>query len=274
MSEIRHSSKGQYTYTQRGGYVTVKNYIFIVKDGKKALLLRFSNDSQGIAFDELRFTVVETDPAGKVIKNTHVVFEDLDFAPSTTYAAEKAIIVDDMCVDFKVELECLFSGQYKYVFTSHGVETEFIPHEKVAPDSDGEAEYIHENTVSRKRYGKRRLSGFAAFVALVVIVALAAVGILSRYKVAEREDSAETGPSGYEEGSSAEEDYVRIEGVDGFFEYTTGMGYEMITTENGGIIVNGFEGNFEYGTGVEYEIVTSQGGFSGYYEHVTVAPNP
>jgi hypothetical protein len=258
MSE-QYISKGQYTYTQQSGYVTVKNYIFLEKNGKKCLILRFSNDSAGVEFNEMRFTVVEKDPAGQVIKRTRVEWRGLKFAPGTTYVNEDAIVVDDLCVDFKIEPECLISGQYRYVFDHSGVRVDFIPSEKKSTDEIDDADRIYVNSVSRKQYGKPKLAGLVAFVAILLIFAVAAVGIVSRYKAAEGE-----------QGTSVSEN--------GIIEFSTGMNYEIITAEDGSFIkFEGVDGSFEFYTGMNYEIITSENGFSfegfeGYYEYVTVYP--
>jgi hypothetical protein len=56
------------------------------------------------------------------------------------------------------------------------------------------------------------------------------------------------------------------------------MNYEIITAEDGSFIkFEGVDGSFEFYTGMNYEIITSENGFSfegfeGYYEYVTVSP--
>ena len=162
-------SKGIYGFSQIGGFISVKNYIFMHHDDKICLAIRFSNDTDYV-FDSMSFCVIQLDALGAVIGKTRVEYTDMNFEPGTTYVSENAVVVDGKCADFKVQIYEAYSGFYKYVprnrrtviyYDKSKAEREAVWH------SDAEKT---DTVIKRKEYGKAKLTVLAAVLAMLIML--------------------------------------------------------------------------------------------------------
>jgi hypothetical protein len=105
-------SKGIYSHPQTCGYVSVKQFIFLRVGNKKHLLLRFSNDLD-VAVDSIAFTVHQLNADGVTIGKSHSKYSKRADS-GKCFSADKAILVEESCVDVKVTVDAATSGAYEY----------------------------------------------------------------------------------------------------------------------------------------------------------------
>ena len=173
----QYLSKGFYQYAQIGNAVSVKNYIFMHENGKKCLLIRFSNDLE-YTVDTMTFTVIQLDSVGKVITQTNVTYTELQFLPGSTYVAPIGLVVDDSCTDFKVVFSSVKSGRYEYLTRGGHLIVRYIRNAEEIVLNEPHSKPIVKNTVKPRRFGKPRL---AAFLAAIAIIAMLAFNVYTAY---------------------------------------------------------------------------------------------
>ena len=162
-------TKGVYGFSQIPDFISVKNYIFMHYGDEICLAIRFSNETDYV-FDSMRFCVIQIDAKGKVIAKTNVEYKRMDFKPGSTYSANKGIVVEKQCVDFKIQFYEAYSSYYRYVVRNGRVIIYYDRKkaEKMAsPYSSAQAE--PSVIVKRKKCGKPGLSAFAAILALLIM---------------------------------------------------------------------------------------------------------
>jgi len=175
--EQNHISKGIYQHSQIGNFISVKNYIFIRQNGKKHLMLRFSNDF-GYVADSMTYFVVQMDNAGKVLARTKVTNAALAFRPGTMYVTEQPICVDEYCSDFKIVFAEVVSGSYRYEVHSDTIAVHYIKEMSpvMALSALSKSEKRRRRDDSVKRYGaeqkKFHEKGVAAFISSITAVLL------------------------------------------------------------------------------------------------------
>ncbi len=186
--EHKHISKGIYQHSQIGNFVSVKNYIFIRKNEKKHLMLRFSNDFDYVV-DSMTYFVVQMDNFGKVLARTKITNNNLAFQPGALYVTEQPICVDEYCSDFKIVFAEVISGLYRYEVHSDTIAVHYIKNPEPIVDlselSKKEMRKYKDNFIStysvdRKEYQER---GVAAFVGAIIAFAVLALNILNMFFV-------------------------------------------------------------------------------------------
>lgn len=105
-------SKGIYGRAQMGGYISVKQYMFIRYMDKKHLLVRFSNDLD-VAIECIAYTVVQMNVNGDVIGVSRVEHCER-IKPGESFSSENALMVDEACIDVKITVDKAVSGSYEY----------------------------------------------------------------------------------------------------------------------------------------------------------------
>jgi len=174
-------SKGFYQYAQLNRFVTVKNYIFLRENGKKCLLLRFYNDMD-YTVDRMEFTVVQMDAAGKVLERTPVVCKKLKFWSGSTYTMKDAIIVQELCNDFKIVFDEVRSDRYTY-YVKDGKPVAYfdVPQKKELQGGVYASDFDDDCLeVKKKKYGR---SAIAAWLAVLMILGLIAWNVFHIYRV-------------------------------------------------------------------------------------------
>ena len=112
-------SKGTYDYYQQGAFLRVKDYIVTIIDGKKCLLLRFQNDSE-VTINRIKIRLSTFDSNGKLLSKKSHVYESLNIKGYEEFALKSGILVNDDMSDFRVNVEFVTSGAYKFYF-KHGL---------------------------------------------------------------------------------------------------------------------------------------------------------
>ena len=162
-------SKGVYGFSQIGNFISVKNYIFMHCEDKICLMIRFSNDTD-FAFDSMAFWVIQLNAEGKTIGRTRVEYKDMSFMPGSLYTADKGVIVENQCVDFKIQFCEAYSGYYKYLVRNRRA---VVYYDRKKAEQSLAANGGHTRTylnAHKKEYGKAKLSVLAAIAALVLML--------------------------------------------------------------------------------------------------------
>ena len=171
-------SKGPYTYAQPGGFLTVKQYIFTTVGGKKCLVLRFSNDAD-YKMDTAELTLTQMDARGNVLATTPVRLS-IFLAAGKTAAIDRGIPVDERCVDFRVRVESVRSGDYVYRERSGiiVVDHEIDPVWRVDPTDTrtNNKNNARDFEARSKQGGIPRLVGLAAVLCALALLAGAVWG--------------------------------------------------------------------------------------------------
>ena len=161
-------SKGVYNFSQISDFISVKNYIFMHQDEKICLAIRFSNDTDYV-IDSVAFCLIRLDAAGKVIGKKRVEYTGMNLFPGELYCANKGIVVENQCVDFKIQFYEAYSGYYKYVVRNRRVNVYYDRKtaERMMPPPKREEE--PSLLVEKKEYGRPKLSVLAAILALLIM---------------------------------------------------------------------------------------------------------
>ena len=162
-------SKGIYSHPQTCGYVSVKQFIFLRAGNKKHLLLRFSNDLD-VAVDSIAFTVHQLNADGVTIGKSHSKYNKRTDS-GKSFSVDKAILVDESCVDVKVSVDTAMSGAYEYSDRSGVVTVRYrdnTPKSKMAR-TENLILNTDDKTEKTEKRGIRRLR-FVAVLALVLII--------------------------------------------------------------------------------------------------------
>jgi len=107
--------KGVYAHNQIEGYISVREFIIIRKNGKRCLLIRYANDSD-LVIHQFEFVLTQLDANGKVIQRNKHRYTDLSIKPHDTYSPDQGIVIEDACSDFTVRMLSLYSEPYQYIY--------------------------------------------------------------------------------------------------------------------------------------------------------------
>jgi len=174
-------TKGVYGFSQISDFISVKDYIFMNSEDKFCLAVRFSNETE-YAFDSMTFSIIQLDANGKVLGKTRVEYTDMDFMPGSTYAADRGIVVDSKCVDFKIQFYEAYSSYYRYLVRNRRV---IVYYDRKKAErfitQQNKTQAAPSLTVKKKEYGKARLSAFIAFLALLIAAGFNIYYMYSQY---------------------------------------------------------------------------------------------
>ena len=106
-------SKGVYRHSYIKNFLYVKYYMFVRKNNKKYLSVRFENASDA-TFDSVTFTVVALDSSGEVVERIPVTYKDVTIRPGDSFTNNKMIRVKPECSDFKIVFDRVLSGDVVY----------------------------------------------------------------------------------------------------------------------------------------------------------------
>ena len=170
-------AKGFYHYKQPSELVSVKNYIFTRKAGKKCLLLRFSNDLSHTV-DSMRFTLRQMDATGKVIDETEVAYADMDLLAGASFVSQKAIVVDEFCTDFRVYVNEIRSGRYKYTVDNGAVSVNYVKDKPSLELKGSKSEAVTKTGDAAVRFGKPGLATLLSVFGVLAMLAISVLGLL------------------------------------------------------------------------------------------------
>lgn len=106
-------SKGVYRHSYIKNFIYPKYYMFVRKNNKKYLSIRFENGSDTV-FDSVAFTVMALDSSGDVIERIPVTYSDVSIKPGESFTNNKMVRVKPECSDFKVVFDRVYSGDVVY----------------------------------------------------------------------------------------------------------------------------------------------------------------
>lgn len=107
-------SKGLYRGEEdKTSPVSINEYVFIRDNGKKYLLLRFTNKSD-LHITSMTFWLTQKNSDGRVIDEKKVVFDNIRCVAWEVFSPDKGILVDDKCADVDIKITSVISGNYEY----------------------------------------------------------------------------------------------------------------------------------------------------------------
>ncbi len=107
------TAKGIYKHPQAEDFISVKQYMFVYRDGVKYLVLRCSNDTE-TALTSMKFVLTELDSDGAVLDTRKITYKDINADAGATFAPSRGIPVSDECVDFKIRFVRAVADKYVY----------------------------------------------------------------------------------------------------------------------------------------------------------------
>lgn len=171
-------SKGEYTHNRIEHFVNVKQYIFLRKNGKKCLILRFSNDADFI-IDGMDIKIIQLDVAGNKITDSTLSARGLYAAPGDIFSLTDGIEVEEGCVDFRLAFSKVNSSDYSY-FPRNG---EIVAvYQGVVSQSERELKKLKKSQSSLLAFSKtEKKHRFSFVIALIMALLLSAAATLSYY---------------------------------------------------------------------------------------------
>lgn len=106
-------SKGPYVHSQVSKFLSVKQYIFLRKEDQKCLMIKFTNEMD-FYINKIKIKLVQLNADGKTICTSTVDYGNASIAPGMEFTPLSRIVVDEKCVDFKVYIDYVDSGNYRY----------------------------------------------------------------------------------------------------------------------------------------------------------------
>ena len=167
--------KGGYNHPQVSGFVSLKQYIFIKKNGKRLLMLRFANEfHHKINGFEIILTQLSGD--GRVLKRTRIPYHKADVASGNAFAPDEGIVVMDNCIDFRVSLVSFYSGAYKYLM-KHGRAVAHYDPRGYAPEKLKPSKPTQISVTPKMRV----LDGTMSLIGIIAVVLMIGVCIFTCY---------------------------------------------------------------------------------------------
>ena len=167
--------KGAYVHHQNGAFVEVKNFILSTRQGKRCLLLQFSNSSEH-EVSAIRFNLVQMDASGNVIAENECQYS-VKIAAASDYSLPSGLVIKDECVDFRVHMLYVVSGAYKYSFKNGEAIQSYDP--RGYSDNKSHSKKGNLEVKRIKPNSERLHTVLAAMSVLAVLMACAFVLLLS-----------------------------------------------------------------------------------------------
>ena len=164
MKDLKWYDKGLYHHPQPAGFVSLKQYMIIDKDGKKCLMLRFFNELK-VPVGAIEFKLVQLNTQGSVLASDTIKLDSMKMAPGATHAMKTGIVLKDKCTDFRVTVISARSNGYKYVM-KHGIPT---PTYDIRRESSKLAPKESSRSLTTKISSKGKKA--AAFLSIGIIIA-------------------------------------------------------------------------------------------------------
>ena len=169
-------SKGPYTYAQPSGFLSVKQYIFTSINGQKCLILRFSNDAD-YKMDTVDLTITQMDAHGNVLATTPVRL-GIFLVAGKTAAIDRGIPVEERCVDFRVRIETVRSGDYVYRERGGIIVADYDAPSVWRVDPEDKLAYNKQSFSSFTAKSKQgSVPGLVGLAALLCALALLVIGV-------------------------------------------------------------------------------------------------
>ena len=173
-------SKGYYKHAQISGFVTVKNYIYVKRKGKKCLLLRFLNEAD-FEIEGLDFTVIQLDASGNVLGESRLRKEKLRFISGGYYTCHDAIVMREGCHDFKVIVNEAIAQDFRYCVRDGEVTAYYIKEREALfdlPKGTKVARNTEGFSVKTKRFVGSRMAVVLAVIMALIFLAMSVLRLV------------------------------------------------------------------------------------------------
>lgn len=164
------TAKGIYKHSQAEDFISVKQYMFVYRDGVKHLVLRCSNDTE-TALTSMKFVLTELDSNGAVLNTRTITYKDISADAGATFAPSCGIPVSDECVDFKIRFVRAVASKYVYKSSGKRAYAYYAPEKKAARRT-----FRSLAGFSTSSFG---LSGFGFIAGLMAIATVVLIAILT-----------------------------------------------------------------------------------------------
>ncbi|MBR3687325.1 MAG: hypothetical protein IKL66_07590 [Clostridia bacterium] len=171
MSEIdKVTVKGIYKHPQPEGFVTVKQFMFVYRDGVKHLLLRCSNDTETV-LRSVRFVLTELDRDGAVLNVRHLSYKDINAEAGETFTSSMGIPLSDGCVDFKISFVRAVSDKHTYKLKGKKAYVYYAPQKALRKSSVFDVGFsVRSFEISQFKTIARLMAGALTLLVIALIV--------------------------------------------------------------------------------------------------------
>ncbi len=168
-NEKNYIDKGIYSHPQIGGYLTLKQFILIEQDKKRCLLLRFVNEAD-FKINGARFILKQLDSDGQEIDRIDIDYNDMKLAPGQMYSPNQGIVVKKECVDFKIQMLYIASGDYRYIFENGTVTAHYDKRGYSENEKKRSRRGSMDVSIKSKYNGGEWMFGFIAVISMLLVV--------------------------------------------------------------------------------------------------------
>ena len=164
-------AKGIYSHSQISGFISAKQYMFLSKNGKKYLVVRFANEAD-FTVSAMSVDIFQLDNRGNVLRKDRVEERSLRVLHGRTFTLKTHPELDEKCSDVKVQINYVDSGDYRYTPIKDRVKINYRLSGKVA-DSGADV-YVRQ----RSHAPSKRLFSFLVGVILILLIVINLVQIM------------------------------------------------------------------------------------------------
>lgn len=160
-------SKGIYSHPEADGFIKAQQYIFLLRNGKRFLILRLLNETDA-TLDTVEAVITELDSHRRELGRHRVRFDKLSAEPGELFTPRGGIEVSSDCTDFKISYVKATSGDYTYRVKGRGISIYY--------KTDDEIRYAMPKAAPVFRASCRRplrAPGAAALAVLLILLAVA-----------------------------------------------------------------------------------------------------
>ena len=169
-------AKGIYKHPQADNFISVKQYMFVYRNGQKHLILRYTNDLNA-NIDSMKFVLTEINSDGEVIAVRKIAQSGIRVDMGVTFAPDSGIPISDECMDFKIEFLEATSDVYTYRKRGRRGNVYYTPRR-----TSRKRPPIGTSPITAKRMRKPSARGSAWLILLLVSIFLS-VSVLVSYLV-------------------------------------------------------------------------------------------
>ena len=163
-------AKGIYSHLQINGFISAKQYMFLSKEGKKYVAVRFSNDAD-FAVTAMSVDIFQLDGSGKILRRDRVEERSMRVFRGRTFTLKTHPELDEKCSDIKVQINYVDSGDYRYTPIKDRVKVNYRLSGKTA--ESGADIYTRQ----RSHEPSKRLFSFLVGVILTLLIVINLVQI-------------------------------------------------------------------------------------------------
>lgn len=125
-------AKGIYKHPQTEGFISVKQFMFVQRDGVKHLIVRYMNEMDANV-EDMKLLLTEMNADGAVIAERRLEHRGLKADAGATFAPNEGIPISSECVDFKIKILEATSGFYTYRYKGNKTCVYYTPKQSARP---------------------------------------------------------------------------------------------------------------------------------------------